>query len=255
MNLDALLEHELCGQRGIQPAGNQCHALFFHLNNVSAFARWPVGAFLCNAHTRKHANAQTCQRETKRSSPSTFTSNFWTLIDGSIAHSPVFTSYSQPCQGQLTVVPARLPSPSGPPRCLHVLSIAKNVPSELKMATVLPPISTTFPVPGGISVFFAILVMTAMVSSVSRRDRLHVTSDMYMPDLSLVACHLSRFLDKVFHDRREVRALERLSYQRDATAQCRFLILVGRPVRLVEQADRDARPPLKRLLNRQPEVR
>src|SRR3989338_9003804 len=106
----------------------------------------------------------------RTSSPSTFMSNVWTLIDGSIAHSPVVTSYSQPCQGQLTVVLARLPSPSGPPRCLHVFSIAKNVPSQLKMATVLPPISRTLPVPGGISDFFATLVSVGIVCSCSLWD-------------------------------------------------------------------------------------
>ena len=48
------------------------------------------------------------------------------------------TSYSQPCQGQVTILSWSDPSPSGPPLCRQVLLIAKNLPPTLASATALP---------------------------------------------------------------------------------------------------------------------
>src|ERR1700722_12337797 len=67
-------------------------------------------------------------------------------------------SYSHPCHGQVIVVPSSSPSASGPPRCLQVLSIAKNFPPALNRAICLPPASTTLPLPSGTSATFATLM-------------------------------------------------------------------------------------------------
>src|SRR5213596_471086 len=75
---------------------------------------------------------------------------------------PVVTSYCQPCHGQVTIAPSSSPSPSGPPRWRHVLSIAWNAPPTLKSAICLPPASTHFPVPGGTSPTAATLTKFAM---------------------------------------------------------------------------------------------
>src|SRR5580658_2517472 len=74
-------------------------------------------------------------------------------------------SYSQPCHGQVTVVPSSSPSASGPPRCLQALSIAKNFPPALKTAICLPSASTSLPVPSGTSATFATLMKLAIRDS------------------------------------------------------------------------------------------
>src|ERR1700690_1698389 len=71
-------------------------------------------------------------------------------------------SYSQPCHGQAIVVPSSSPSASGPPRCLQVLSIAKNFPPALNSAICLPSASTNLPLPSGTSATFATLMKLAI---------------------------------------------------------------------------------------------
>src|ERR1700722_19753081 len=71
-------------------------------------------------------------------------------------------SYSHPCHGQVIVVPSSSPSASGPPRCLQVLSIAKNFPPALNSAICLPPASTSLPLPSGTSATFATLKKLAI---------------------------------------------------------------------------------------------
>src|SRR5271155_1915505 len=71
-------------------------------------------------------------------------------------------SYSQPCHGQVIVVPSSSPSASGPPRCLQALSIAKNLPPALNSAICLPPASTSLPLPSGTSATFATLTKLAI---------------------------------------------------------------------------------------------
>jgi len=45
------------------------------------------------------------------------TAGFWLIL-------AVVTSYSQPCHGQVTILPWSGPCPSGPPRCRQVLLMA-----------------------------------------------------------------------------------------------------------------------------------
>src|SRR3984957_16108469 len=71
-------------------------------------------------------------------------------------------SYSHPCHGQVIVVPSSSPSASGPPRCLQVLSIAKNFPPALNSAICFPPASTSLPLPSGTSATFATLMKLAI---------------------------------------------------------------------------------------------
>src|ERR1700722_15848508 len=71
-------------------------------------------------------------------------------------------SYSHPCHGQVIVVPSSSPSASGPPRCLQVLSIAKNFPPALNSAICLPPASTSLAPPSGTSATFATLTKLAI---------------------------------------------------------------------------------------------
>src|SRR5579863_8616323 len=74
---------------------------------------------------------------------------------------PVVMSYSHPCHGHVTVVPSSSPSPSGPPRCLQVLSIAKNFPPALNSAICLPAASTVLPLPSGTSATVVTLMKLA----------------------------------------------------------------------------------------------
>src|SRR2546428_396198 len=63
---------------------------------------------------------------------------------------PVRTSKVQPCQGhEMTALSSRYPSPSGPPWCGQVLSIACRRPSTLKIATMCSLTCTTLLEPGG----------------------------------------------------------------------------------------------------------
>src|ERR1700689_3412392 len=75
---------------------------------------------------------------------------------------PVVMSYSHPCHGQVIVVPSSSPSASGPPRCLQVLSIAKNFPPALNRAICLPPAPASLPLPSGTSATFATLIKLAI---------------------------------------------------------------------------------------------
>src|SRR4029077_8865991 len=47
-----------------------------------------------------------------------------TRTAGLLTLAPDVTSQRQACHGHVTTVPSRSPSPSGPPRWLHVLSVA-----------------------------------------------------------------------------------------------------------------------------------
>src|SRR5215470_2481101 len=61
---------------------------------------------------------------TNTSSPRTSVLKQLTPALGFCTTLPVATSYCHPCQGQVTVLPLSSPSPSGPPRCRQVLSMA-----------------------------------------------------------------------------------------------------------------------------------
>src|SRR5690348_14636763 len=52
---------------------------------------------------------------------------------------PVCGSHSHPCHGQTTLPLRMAPSPSGPPRCRQMLSIAEYVPSTLATQISLSP--------------------------------------------------------------------------------------------------------------------
>src|SRR5580698_9318501 len=64
---------------------------------------------------------------------------------------PVVTSYSQPCQGQVTILSCSDPCPSGPPLCRQVLLIAKNLPATFASAKALPSTCTSWMAPAGTS--------------------------------------------------------------------------------------------------------
>src|SRR5262245_50294259 len=70
---------------------------------------------------------------------------------GGPSTSPLVTSKTPPCQGQVTSTPLSSPSDSGPPACVHVLSIAWNEPSTLKSAISVPLTSTIRACPAGMS--------------------------------------------------------------------------------------------------------
>src|ERR1017187_1889526 len=72
------------------------------------------------------------------SPPSTFTGYTATFAPGGPA-SPVFGSHAQPCHGQITLPPSITPSPSGPPRCRQMLSMALISPLTLATQMVLSP--------------------------------------------------------------------------------------------------------------------
>src|SRR5881296_2238514 len=74
---------------------------------------------------------------------------------------PVQTSNSQPCQGQVTTVPLRTPSPSGPPRWGQVFSTARMCPPTLKRAMTFPRAATILEAPVGRSDRLASLTLVA----------------------------------------------------------------------------------------------
>src|SRR5713101_6073968 len=67
------------------------------------------------------------QTSTSMSGPLTRTLyRFTARPGGGPSTSPVVTSKTPPCQGQVTSTPLSSPSQSGPPTCVQVLSIARN---------------------------------------------------------------------------------------------------------------------------------
>src|SRR4051812_7964159 len=71
---------------------------------------------------------------TRMRSPSTFTSCVAIVYSALPGQRPVRTSNPHKCHGQTISSPMRSPSASGPPRCGHVLSVAKNPPAVCEMA-------------------------------------------------------------------------------------------------------------------------
>src|SRR5271170_910183 len=93
-------------------------------------------------------------------------------------------SYSHPCHGQMTVVPSSSPSASGPPRCLHELSIAKNFPPTLNSAICLPPAPTSLPLPSGTSATFATLMKLAIPNCLRSGRVLRVDSHVIVAQIA-----------------------------------------------------------------------
>src|SRR6476659_10125624 len=73
---------------------------------------------------------------TRPTSPSTITRYVLSgFVAGPCSTAPVHTLNCEPCQGQVTVDPSTVPSPSGPCLCGHVACVAHKLPSTLNTAT------------------------------------------------------------------------------------------------------------------------